>query len=119
MTRVNVTRGEKLKTGDTEPDLTVQLIKDNDNPKDLSTGSPEVTFLLGQEAETELLVDDNTTGNVSITDAANGEVSYSWQSGDTDTSGTYIGEVRVSDGSGESTYPNNGTFNIYIEEGLN
>lgn len=119
MTRVSIKSGERLKTGDTEPNLVVQLYKDNGNPKDLSTGSPEISFFLGQEAEDSLTVDDDTSGNVEISDASNGEVEYSWQSGDTASHGTYIGEIRVSDTDGVSTFPNRGRFNIYIEEALN
>lgn len=119
MTRVDIKSGEYLKTDDTEPDLVVQLLKDNNNPKDLSNGSPEVTVLIGQEQENTLTVDDDTTGNVTIEDAANGEISYSWQSDDTSSKGTYIGEVRVSDTGGTVTFPNSGTFTVYIEEALN
>lgn len=119
MTRVHIQSGDHLKTGDTEPDLVVTLIKDNDNPKDLSSGSPEVNFYLSEPNEDGLEVDDSTAGNVSISDGANGEVTYSWQSGDTDRSGRFNAEFEVVDGSDQSTYPNAGTFKIQITEGLN
>ena len=117
MTRVNIQSGDTLKTGDTEPDLVVTLYKDNGNPIDLSTA--EVEFALAEANESTLVVDDDTTGNVNIDDDVNGVVSYSWQAGDTDAKGTYEGEFRVVDGSDQTSFPNRGTFNVHIEEGLN
>lgn len=119
MTRVEIVSGEHLKTGDTEPDLVVKLIKDNDNPKDLSSGSPTVSVYIAEANENTLVVDDDTTGNVSISDANTGEITYSWQAGDTDTPGTYEAEVEVDESGDVSTYPNRGTFKLFIEEGLN
>jgi hypothetical protein len=119
MTRVTIRSGDRLKTGDTEPDLVVQLRKDNDNPKDLSTGNPTVSFALTEANENTLVVDDDTTGNVTISNATNGEITYSWQAGDTDVAGTYEGEIEVDDDAGVSSYPNRGTFKVHIEEGLN
>lgn len=119
MTRVAIESGDHLKTGDTEPDLVATLYKDNDNPYDLSEGSPAVEFALAEANESTLVVDDDTSGNVSISDGANGEVSYSWQSGDTDSKGTYEGEFRVTDGTDSTSFPNRGTFMVHIEEGLN
>lgn len=119
MTRVTIKSGDTLKTGDTEPDLVATLYKDNGNPKDLSTGSPTVEFALAEANESTLVVDDDTAGNVSISDAPNGEVSYSWQAGDTDSKGNYEGEFRVVDGTDQTSFPNRGTVNIHIEEALN
>lgn len=119
MTRVSIIAGDRLKTDDTEPNLVVQLIKDNQNPVDLSTGTPTVNLYIAEANSDDLTVDADTSGDVSITDAANGEITYSWQAGDTSTAGTYIAEVEVVDGSDVATYPNRGTFNIHVEEGLN
>ena len=119
MTRVNIQSGDTLKTGDTEPDLVVTLYKDNGNPIDLSTGTPTVEFALAEANDSDPTISDDTDGNVLISNASNGEVSYSWQAGDTDTKGTYEGEFRVVDGSNQTSFPNRGTFNVHIEEGLN
>jgi hypothetical protein len=119
MTRVNIKSGDTLKTGDTEPNLVATLYKDNGNPYDLSAGTPTVEFALAEANESTLVVDSDTNASVSITDAANGEVSYSWQAGDTDTKGTYEGEFRVDDSNGATSFPNRGTFTVHIEEGLN
>jgi hypothetical protein len=119
MTRTNIISGDRLKTGDTEPNLVVQLIKDNGNPKDLSSGSPTVNIYIAEDENESLTVDDDTNNSVSITDAPNGQIEYSWQAGDTASSGSYIGEVEVVESSNTSTYPNEGWFDIFIEEGLN
>lgn len=117
MTEVFISQGENLKSGDTDPNLVVKLRKSNSNPVDLS-GSPTVSFYLKEVDEDDLTVDDDTTGNVSIEDATTGKVSYSWQSGDTDLSGTYIFEFEVDDGSGVVTYPNKGYGELRIQEAL-
>ncbi len=54
-----------------------------------------------------------------ITDEDNGRVEYTWASGDTDTAGTYYGEIEVTfaDNSVE-TFPNSGYFTIIIQEDL-
>lgn len=116
---VIIKQGDELKTGDTGPSLTIQCIKENDNPEDLSSIN-EVSVFITEADESTLKVDDNTGGNVSVSDAASGEVTYDWQSGDTDNPGTYRGEVEVDFTSGETkTFPSAGTFKVYIEEGLN
>ena len=54
-----------------------------------------------------------------LKDADSGIVEYSWQAGDTDTAGTYYGEIEVTyaDNTVE-TFPNNGYFTIIIKEDL-
>lgn len=54
-----------------------------------------------------------------ITDAANGKVSYLFAAGETSTVGTFVGEFKVtySDGSVE-TFPNSGFIDIKIENDL-
>ena len=119
MTRAKIIKGEHLKTGDTQPDLLVQLIKDSRAPKDLSSVSSIELHIKEANSQT-LLIDDDTSGNVSIDAATDGRVSYEWQQSDTETAATLVGEIVVIDSTGEqSTYPNEGTFNVYIEEGIN
>lgn len=117
MTRVNIISGDRLKTGDTEPDLVVQLRKDNNNPKDLTGATVELAIV--EANESTLVVDDDTSGNITISNATNGEISYSWQATDTEKAGTYEGEIQVTDGTDVSSYPSRGTFMVHIEEGLN
>lgn len=118
MTRAKVLEGEHLKTGDQEPDLLVQLIKDNRVPKDLSSVN-EVEVHLAEANSSTTLATDDTTGRVSIEAASDGKVSYQWQSSDTDTAATLVGEFVVVDSNSEqATYPNEGSFKVYIEEGI-
>jgi hypothetical protein len=65
------------------------------------------------------IVSDDTTGNVVVDTASSGDVSYEWQSGDTDAIGTYYGEfvVTYSDGTVE-TFPKNGSYDIHIQEDI-
>ena len=122
MTRVKVTDGSKLKTDDTEPPLSVALVKNNGVPKVLS--DYEVTFQMREAGDTDLIVDDDTSGNVSVSDADLGQVSYNWQPGDTSTAATYEceftieGEVGTSEEGSVLTFPNQGFFAVQIEEGL-
>lgn len=118
MTRAKILQGDHLKTGDQEPDLLLQLIKDNQVPKDLSAVN-DVKVHLAEANSESTLVEDDTSGNVTIETATDGKISYSWDSTDTETAATLVGEVVVIDSSSEqSTYPNDGFFNIYIEEGI-
>jgi len=103
----------KIKTNDTSPKLTV----------DLSDASGAAISLLGSTARfhmkkygaTSLKID----ASADITDAANGRVEYTWVSGDTDTAGTYYGEIEVTYGDlTVETFPNNGYFTIIIQEDL-
>lgn len=103
----------KIKTNDTSPKLTV----------DLSDASGAAVNLLGSTArfhmkkygDTSLKID----ASADITNAAGGRVEYSWASGDTDTAGTYYGEIEVTYGDlTVETFPNNGYFTIIIQEDL-
>lgn len=118
MTRAKILEGEHLKTGDQEPDLLVQLIKDNRVPKDL-TNVTTVELHLAEANSNSTLVEDDLSGNVTIESEADGRVSYAWQSDDTDTAATLVGEFVVVDSNNEqATYPNEGTFKVFVEEGI-
>lgn len=122
MSRVERYQGYKLKTGDTGPDLRVQLIKDNGVPRDISSVN-EVQLVLEEANSTTEVVNDNTGGNVTIGggsgNGSNGYLEYSWQPSDTDTARTLVGEVKVEPSANEQeSYPNDGTFEVYVEEGL-
>lgn len=118
MTRAKILEGEHLKTGDTEPDLVAQLIKDNRVPKDLSSVQ-EIEVHLKEANSQDVLVNDNLTGNVSVTAATDGKLQYEWQAADTETAATLVGEFVVIDSNGEqASYPNEGTFKVFVEEGI-
>lgn len=105
-----------IKRNDTAPTLEVQLEDHLGDNVDI-TGYNSVSFHMWNPDSGTVVVDDDTTGNVSVVDAAQGVVSYEWVSGDTDTAGTYAGEweVTYSDG-GVETFPNNGNDDIEILE---
>ena len=56
---------------------------------------------------------------MTITDAANGRVTYAWQAGDTDTPGAYDVEFEIlwSDSTIE-TVPNNGYESVIVTDDL-
>jgi len=122
MSQVKRYNGYKLKTGDTGPDLRAQLIKDTGAPRDLSSVS-DVVIVLEEANSPKEIVNDDTSRNVTIGgdngDGSNGYVEYAWQSSDTETARTLVGEVIVIPSASEQeTYPNRGTFEVYVEEGL-
>ena len=106
-----------MKTGDTEPNLSVELVKNN-GVSQVLTGY-EVHFRMREAGGDQLIVDDDTTGNVSITGEDQGKVEYSWQPGDTETPATYECEFEIDDSADSIiTFPNSGFFTVLIEEGL-
>ncbi len=121
MAYVIIRQGEHMKTGDQEPDLVLQLYKENNNPEDLSSVNV-VSLHMTEENYDGLIVDEDSSGTdapVSY-DEQNGKVTYEWQASDTNGPGTYVGEVEVEFSSGETkTFPSSGTFNVYVEEALN
>jgi len=123
MTRVRIIDGDRLKSGDTDPNLEVQLRQRNDNPRSLQ--DHEVRLYLAEVDSDEVVISSDTDGDVTITDEANGFVEYSWQEGDTNKVGTYIGEFEVEeldedgDPTGQvETFPNRGHFNVRIQQSL-
>ena len=124
MTRVEIYEAEFLKTGDTEPDLTLRLIKDNGTPKDLSE-IDSARIVLSQPDTPENVIDVDTTGDLliggSTGDGLNGFMEYSWSAEDTAIPTTLVGEVVVYNGPNQTEpehFPNQGYFEVYIEEGL-
>lgn len=117
MTEVDVRDGDELKTDDTAPNLRADLVKNNGVAEDLSDFTVE--FRMREAGDEELVVDDDTDGNVSIEDEDKGRVEYSWQESDTSTAGTYECEFQIDDGNGTiKSFPNTGFFTVKIEEGL-
>jgi hypothetical protein len=104
----------RIKTNDTSPRLAVTLEDANGNPIDIS-GNNGVRFHMKAFGATSLKVDDGMI----VADAVGGVVQYPWVAADTNTAGTYYGEVEVTyaDNTVE-TFPNNGYFTIIIKEDL-
>jgi hypothetical protein len=103
----------KIKTNDTSPKLTVDLT--DGSGAAISLAGSTARFHMKKYGETSLKVD----ASANITDADNGRVEYSWASGDTDTAGTYYGEIEITYGDETvETFPNSGYFTIIIQEDL-
>jgi len=103
----------RIKTNDTSPKLGLTLTNSAGNAVGLSGASAR--FHMKKYGETSLKVDADAT----ITDASGGVIEYAWQSSDTDTAGTYYGEVEITYGdSTVETFPNAGYFTIIIQEDL-
>lgn len=124
MSHVDILQGKYLKTGDTKPNLEVQLIEDNDVATDLSSVQNVEIHLA--EANGDVIVDDDWSGNVvdpndstNDLDATIGEVAYEWTSADTERAATLVGEFVVVDSNGnEYSFPNRGEFEVFVEQGV-
>lgn len=103
----------RIKTNDTSPKLAVTLTNSSGNAINL-TGCTARFHMKGYGAPS-LKVGAAAT----ITDATNGVVEYEWTGTDTDTAGTYYGEIEITYGDASvETFPNNGYFTIIIKEDL-
>ncbi len=102
-----------IKQNDTSPSLEATLSDANLVPVDITAA----TVMLHMKAVGgDVVLDEQMT----ITDADGGVVQYDWQTGDTDTVGTYYVEFEVTyaDGSIE-TFPNNSSLPLVITRELN
>lgn len=100
-----------LKSGDTAPVLEATLEDGSGNPIDLTGAS--VQFNLRQARAGDLLIDNGMT----IADASNGLVRYSWADGETDVNGRYRAEFIVTYGDGSiETFPNSGYHDVVITD---
>jgi len=102
-----------IKQNDTSPSLQATLKDASLNPIDL-TGATVMFHM--KSVDGTVKVDRQMT----ITNEAGGVVQYDWQSGDTDTVGTYYVEFEVTyaDSSVE-TFPNNGNRAVSVVRELN
>lgn len=104
----------RIKKGDTRPVLEAILRGSDDDPRDLSNAAG-IEFHMADSETGDIIVNSPAT----IVTASEGRVQYEWASGDTDSVGLYMAEFEVSydDGSTE-TFPNYGTMEVRISEGL-
>lgn len=96
-----------IKTFDTYPPL-VATLTDQNGPIDLTEATSVVVVLKGQSGAT-------ITGQCTITDAAQGVVSYQWEDGDTDNADTYQVEWMITWPSGIQKVPNAAADNPTVE----
>lgn len=96
-----------IKIGD--PNLPPPPLKDtlqdsDGNAVDIS-GFNDITFIMEDEHDNQV-VSGNTSGAVSATKPASGEVEYAWSAGDVDSTGMYFYEWRVENSDGtQEVYP--------------
>ncbi len=104
-----------MKRHDLDPVLRVLVKQRNGKPFDL-TGYTQVRFIMRAAAGGTIKVNATAV----IEDAAAGAVRYDWITADTDTAGTYVGEIEaISAGSRKRTFPTRGYLSIVIEPDLN
>lgn len=85
------------------PSLTVTCSYADGTPVDLSTATNPKFFMRdARDASAAPKVDASAT----VSDGANGVLTYAWSSGDTDTAGTYLAEFEVQIGGRRLTIPN-------------
>lgn len=99
---------------DTSPALSSTLT-DGGQPVDI-TGYNEVEFHMENKYQ-EIVINEDTTGRVSVVDAASGRVSYTFGAEDTENVGTYWAEWQVTYDSGNvETFPSGEKLKIEITE---
>jgi hypothetical protein len=106
-----------LKQGDTGPPLKVRFADDEGNPVELDSNTDAVAFHMEDEHGTAL----TTVNSASIESGPEGVVAYEWGADDTDETGTFFAEFRVTFNEGESderieTFPNSGYITIEVIE---
>ncbi len=103
----------RIKTNDTAPQLIVTLTDAAGNKVNLTGATARLH--MKKYGASSLKVDAAAT----IANATTGKVSYDWSALDTDTAGTYYGEIEITySDSKVETFPNNGYFTIIIHEDL-
>lgn len=106
----------KLVQSDTSPVMSTTL-RDGAMHVDIS-GFREVRFHM-QNKYQEVVIDDNTSGNVNVTNPELGKVEYVFTEEDTSQIGTFYGEWEVVFGDGTvETWPTDGYITIEINEGI-
>lgn len=109
-----------MKRNDTRPLIKAQLTSTdpsdptNQVPVDLSAATT-VKFYMRVAPNTGTI---KVSGTATVTDAVNGFVQYTWQAGDTDTSGSFFGEWEVHWGTDLQTFPSDDYIAITIKDDL-
>lgn len=103
-----------IKAGDLKTDIIV-ICKTSAGVVVNLTTAVSVKLLMGIPGGDSLKVDAAAT----ISDAAAGEVTYSWVAANVDTEGRYVAEIEVTWAASEpSTYPGSGYIDILITRQL-
>jgi hypothetical protein len=99
-----------IKQNDTVPDINASLVEADLSPIDLTSASSVYFIMRASGTVGDPKVKDTCT----ITDAVNGQVQYLWQTGDTDTAGTFDVEFEIHWGTEIQTVPNDTYITIKI-----
>jgi hypothetical protein len=107
-----------LRTGDLEPALELTLTDETGARVDLANAAAVTLTAIRQGADEPTLDDAAMTVDQDDDDPdTHGDVSYAWESGDTDTEGNYRYFVRVTwPGSKRQTFPSRGTMLLVISD---
>lgn len=93
------------------PALEATLTKGDGTPQDLSGGT--VTFYLRRRRTNVLKVNG---GAVTIVNASQGQVRYSWGASDTDTPGMYLAEFQIANLSPTPVrFPSEGYIVVHVQ----
>lgn len=85
----DINRKLTLTAGDTYP-IDIYIVDENDTAVDI-TGATSVSFSMAAPGSDTAVA----SGSCTVVDASAGHVRYSWGAGETDTPGTYYGQVSV------------------------
>lgn len=101
---------------DTNPPISSRLT-DSGEPVDLSNSSN--VFFHMEDEYNRVVISDDITGRVNITDESRGRVEYVFSESDTESVGTYEAEWEVlyDDGTRE-TFPSNRMITVNITSGI-
>ena len=102
-----------IKQNDTSPSILAELKDANNTPVNLTAATAKIFV---KSVDGTLKIDES----VDIINDTLGVVRYDWQTGDTDTVGTYSVEFQVTytDGAIE-TFPNTGSIALVVTKELN
>ena len=102
-----------IKQNDTSPSILAELKDANNTPVNITSATAKI-FVKAIDGTLKI------NSSVQVINAALGKVRYDWQTGDTDTVGTYSVEFQVTytDGSIE-TFPNTGSLALVVTRELN
>jgi len=105
-----------IKRNDLLPILEAILRDANENPVDL-TDATGVVFHMREEAGAAMKITDGLAAIGS--NPAAGQVSYAWQTDETDTSGIFLAEFEVTWTGGKiQTYPSKGYISVEVVDDL-
>jgi len=103
-----------MKRHDTRPFLDVALTNVDGNAVDLTITGLTVEFIMKNYDTNALVI---ASGVCTIIDSVNGKVRYAWDSTDTNTAGTFLGEFEVNYADGTKlTIPTSKPLSIVILE---